>query len=135
MFHTSLLLPCSLVSAGAIGCAGGFLAVRGCQRHQGGGGGKKHDLYDIREKVHKLLSPPRSSLHAWLLTYVHMQLTSAPTLMPLCSGVDPTTVAVLMEDGGALMGLAIAGRFNGIVAPPWLSINPLDTVIYIVYNI
>ena len=55
--------------------------------------------------------------------------------IPLCSGIDPTTVAVLMEDGGALMGLAIAGRFNGIVAPPWLSINPLDTVIYIVYNL
>ena len=32
---------------------------------------------------------------------------------PLCSGVDPTTVAVLMEDGGALMGLAIAGGGGG----------------------
>ena len=26
------------------------------------------------------------------------------------SGVDPTTVAVLMEDGGALIGLVIAGE-------------------------
>ena len=25
------------------------------------------------------------------------------------SGIDPTTVAVMMEDGGALLGLLIAG--------------------------
>jgi len=30
-------------------------------------------------------------------------------LFPLPSGVDPTTVAVLMEDGGAIVGLIIAG--------------------------
>lgn len=27
-----------------------------------------------------------------------------------CSGVDPTTVAVFMEDGGAIVGLLIAGE-------------------------
>ena len=34
----------------------------------------------------------------------------------LCSGVDPTTVAVFMEDGGALIGLMIAGELSRPVA-------------------
>ena len=109
---TFLLLSYSLVSAGTIGCPGGFLAIRGCKRHQGGGGLEKHDLHDIREKVSKLIFPFKT---APLCMVTHFSLSVPP---PSCSGVDPTTVAVLMEDGGALMGLAIAGREGGNIWNP-----------------
>ena len=72
-----------------------------------------HTQSHTQSRTHVPALAHRSHIHGGVNTATPASPTQMGLLPYIRSGTDPTTVAVMLEDGGAVLGLLVAGKAGG----------------------